>query len=73
MRLDLRGANLQCDFPAADFSTFQWLTTLNLGRNPNLQVSHAPSDSHAASVELQWEEREGCAEKVEEGMNGVND
>eukprot|EP00884_Botryococcus_braunii_P011937 jgi/Botrbrau1/20744/Bobra.0058s0072.1 len=37
LRLDLRGAKLQCGFPAADFAAFQWLTTLNLGRNPNLQ------------------------------------
>lgn len=37
LRMDLRGANLQCIFPSADFAAFQWLTTLNLGRNPNLQ------------------------------------
>jgi hypothetical protein len=38
LRLDLRGANLGCTFPATDFAAFQWLSTLNLGRNPNLLV-----------------------------------
>lgn len=38
LRLDMRGFNLQCSFPASDFAVFTSLTTLNLGRNPNMTV-----------------------------------
>ena len=38
MRLDMRGFNLQCPFPATDMAVFTSLTTLNLGRNPNMTV-----------------------------------
>ncbi|EIE25001.1 RNI-like protein [Coccomyxa subellipsoidea C-169] len=36
LRLDMRGYNLQCPFPATDLAVFTSLTTLNLGRNPNM-------------------------------------
>jgi hypothetical protein len=39
LRLDMRGFNLQCPFPATDMAVFTSLTTLNLGRNPNMTVS----------------------------------
>jgi hypothetical protein len=58
MRLDLQEANLQCDFPADDFSTFQGLTTLNLGQNPELQVSHAISHITAAVCTMSRDRRE---------------
>lgn len=38
LRLDMRGFNLQCPFPATDMAVFTSLTTLNLGRNPNMTV-----------------------------------
>ena len=38
LRLDMRGFNLQCPFPAADLAVFTSVTTLNLGRNPGLTV-----------------------------------
>ncbi|CAK0783683.1 hypothetical protein CVIRNUC_006882 [Coccomyxa viridis] len=39
LRLDMRGFNLQCPFPATDMAVFTSLTTLNLGRNPNMTGS----------------------------------
>jgi hypothetical protein len=36
LRLDMRGFNLQCPFPVPEMSTFTALTTVNLGRNPNM-------------------------------------
>ncbi|KAK9908916.1 hypothetical protein WJX75_004629 [Coccomyxa subellipsoidea] len=36
LRMDMRGYNLQCPFPASDMAVFTSLTTLNLGRNPNM-------------------------------------
>ena len=38
LRLDMRGFNLQCPFPFSDLAVFTDLTTLNLGRNPNVTV-----------------------------------
>ena len=38
LRLDMRGFNLQCPFPFSDLAVFTSLTTLNLGRNPNVTV-----------------------------------
>ena len=38
LRLDMRGFNLQCPFPGPEMSMFSSLTTLNLGRNPNMTV-----------------------------------
>ena len=34
----MRRYNLQCPFPASDMAVFTSLTTLNLGRNPNMTV-----------------------------------
>ncbi|CAL8462033.1 g1564 [Coccomyxa elongata] len=39
LRLDMRGYNLQCPFPATDLAVFTSLTTLNMGRNPNMTGS----------------------------------
>ena len=60
MRLDMRGFNLQCPFPATDLAVFTSLTTLNLGRNPNMTVRsltrhitslpHLPQTAQLASV-----------------------
>ena len=36
LRLDLRGANLQCALPADELASLPGLVTLNLGRNPGL-------------------------------------
>lgn len=38
LRLDMRGFNLQCPFPGPEMSMFSSLTTVNLGRNPNMTV-----------------------------------
>ena len=43
LRLDMRGFNLQCPFPATDMAVFTSLTTLNLGRNPNMTVGALPT------------------------------
>jgi len=36
LRLDLRGANLQCSLPADELASLPGLVTVNLGRNPGL-------------------------------------
>ena len=53
MRLDMRGFNLQCPFPATDMAVFTSLTTLNLGRNPNMTVrSLSPLPHHPLLIHL---------------------
>lgn len=49
LRLDMRGYNLQCPFPATDLAVFTSLTTLNLGRNPNMTV-RSPGGLFSQSV-----------------------
>ena len=41
LRLDMRGFNLQCPFPVEAMTAFTGLTTINLGRNPNMTVRRA--------------------------------
>ena len=53
MRLDMRGFNLQCPFPATDLAVFTSLTTLNLGRNPNMTVRSRTLSHHPLPDQLQ--------------------
>ena len=75
LRLDMRGFNLQCPFPEEAMTAFTGLTTINLGRNPNMTVRLAPgaptcrgTGAVRASCHNSWAQHKRKFQKQEQNL-----